>query len=60
MKGVSASWPISWIVTIEGWFRAEADLASASKRESRWGSSESSPERALTATSRPRRVSRAR
>ncbi len=60
MNGVPSSWPISWIVTMLGWLSAEAERASASNRESRAGSRESSPERALSATSRPRRVSRAR
>ena len=60
MKGVAAERPISWIVTMLGWFRAEAERASISKRDSRTGSRDISPESALSATSRPRRVSRAR
>src|SRR5580765_1664663 len=43
-----------------GWFRAEADLASRSKRARRSASDEISAGSTLIATSRPRRVSRAR
>ena len=45
MNGVAASRPISWIVTMFGWFSAEAERASVSKRESRSG---------IAATARPR------
>ena len=43
---------MSWIVTMLGWFRAEADRASFSKRFSLSGSEASSAGSTLIATSR--------
>ena len=60
MKAVSPSRPISWIVTMLGWFSAEAARASCSNRASRSRSCASASGRTFSATSRPRRVSRAR
>ena len=59
MNAVSPSRPISWIVTMFGWFNAEAARASCSKREIRSRSLASASGRTLSATSRPSRVSRA-
>ncbi len=60
MYAISPSRPISWIVTMLGWFSAEAERASCSKRASRSRSVASDSGSTLSATSRPRRVSLAR
>ena len=52
--------PMSWIVTMFGWFSAEADRASFSNRLSRSWSDASASGSTLIATSRASRVSRAR
>ncbi len=60
MYEIPPSDPMSWIVTMFGWFRAEADRASFSKRFNRSASDASSAGSTLIATSRSSRVSRAR
>ncbi len=60
MKSMASADSISWMVTIFGWFRAEAARASWTKRRRRDSSVRRSAGRTLIATSRPRRVSRAR
>ena len=50
----------SWIVQMLGWFRAEAAVASSRNRSRRSASRAKFSGRSLTATIRPRRVSRAR
>src|SRR5262249_18036348 len=46
---------MSWIVTMLGWFRDDADRASRSNRFSRSGSADSPAGKTLIATSRPNR-----
>jgi hypothetical protein len=51
---------MSWIVTMFGWFKAETAFASFSKRLKRSGLEASASGNTLIASSRERRVSRAR
>src|SRR6266496_3902018 len=60
MKSFPSADSISWMVTMFGWLRAEAARASWTKRRRRLSSAIRSAGRTLIATSRPRRVSRAR
>jgi len=57
---VPASSPKSWRATMFEWLKAATARASRSKRFRRSGSRAKASGRTLTATSRPRRVSRAR
>jgi hypothetical protein len=60
MNGVDSTRPTSKIDTMFGWFRSEAVRASFSRRARRSGSPDRASGSNLIATSRPRRVSRAR
>ncbi len=59
MYGVSPSVPMSWIVMMLGWFKAEAERASPWKRERKPGSAANDSGSTLIAISRPSRPSRA-